>query len=338
MDSADVEVLRAAIEWRAHGRGVWLITIARTWGSSPRPAGSLAAVRDDGTVVGSVSSGCVEDDLAGRLASGVLPVTAPRVETYGVTRDQIHRIGLPCGGRLDLVIEKIADVAWLHTVVEQMEARTVVARRVNLTTGVTDIYPATANQAFEFDGVWLTKIFGPSWSMLLVGAGQLSRFVAQMAVALDYRVIVCDPRDEYAANWRVAGTEIDARMPDEAVQSRADARTAVIALTHDAALDDPALEAALVSRAFYVGAIGSRINAAKRRARLATLGVPPAALARLRGPVGLPLGGRTPAEIAVAILAELTAVRHGVQLRAVDDTLLKSAGLSEPCPALQESC
>ena len=150
---------------------------------------------------------------------------------------------------------------------------------------------------------------------MLIGAGQLSRFVAQMAQALDYEVIVCDPREEYAASWQTADAVLDVRSPDDAVCALArDARTAVIALTHEPKLDDLALMEALVSQAFYVGALGSRANNARRRARLAGLALPPAAIARLHGPVGLPIGSRTPAEIAVAILAELTAVRNGIVL------------------------
>ncbi len=305
MESADREVLASAAEWLGQGRGVWLVTVAQTWGSSPRPAGSLMAVCDDMRFVGSVSGGCVEDDLAARLAARVLPVTQPRIESYGVTAEQTHRFGLPCGGRLDLVIETLTVEEPLRAILRRMDGRQLIARRLCLATGEASLHPARRDEPFCFDGANLTKVFGPAWRLVLIGAGQLSHYVAEMAVALDYHVIVCDPREEYAAAWQVRGAELDTRMPDDVVRENAvDVRSAVVALTHDPKLDDMALMEALTSRAFYVGALGSRANNDKRRARLAILGVPGDALARLHGPVGLPIGSRTPAEIAIAILAE----------------------------------
>jgi xanthine dehydrogenase accessory factor len=156
--------------------------------------------------------------------------------------------------------------------------------------------------------------------LLVIGAGHLSRFTAMMALQLDYDVIVCDPREDYARQWQVPGTTLDTRMPDDAVKAlTGDARSAVVALTHDPNLDDMALMEALESEAFYVGALGSAANNAKRRARLATLGLSVQAIAKLHGPVGLPIGGKTPAEIAVAIAAGLTAARHRAILVREDD-------------------
>ncbi len=328
MDSADCEVLTAACQWLEQGRRVYLATVARTWGSSPRPVGSLMAVCDDARFAGSVSGGCVEDDLAARLAARVLSVSPPRLESYGVTAEQTHRFGLPCGGRLDLVVEELTSAEPLRTILRRMDARELIGRRLCLGTGEASLHPVRRDQDFEFDGDNLTRVFGPAWRLLLIGAGQLSRHVAEMALALDYHVIVCDPRDEYAAAWRVIGAELDIRMPDEAVRERAcDARTAVIALTHDPKLDDMALLEALQSPAFYVGALGSKANNARRRVRLKSLNIPETALARLHGPVGLPIGSRTPAEIAVAILAELTAVRHGKRLQ-----VLHEPAASSPAP------
>ena len=320
MESADREVLTAASWWLEQGHRVYLATVARTWGSSPRPVGSLMAVCDDARFAGSVSGGCVEDDLAARLAARVLPATPPRLESYGVTAEQTHRFGLPCGGHLDLVVEELTSAEPLREILRRMDARDLIARRLCLSTGEASLHPARRDQAFEFDGDNLTRVFGPAWRLLLIGAGQLSRHVAEMALALDYHVIVCDPREEYAAAWQVSGAELDARMPDEAVRERAcDARSAVIALTHDPKLDDMALMEALQSHAFYVGALGSKANNAKRRERLKSLNISESALAHLRGPVGLPIGSRTPAEIAVAVLAELTAVRHGIRLQALHE-------------------
>jgi xanthine dehydrogenase accessory factor len=333
MESSDHEVLRAALDWLEGGRRVILITVARTWGSSPRPVGSLAAVRDDGQLVGSVSGGCVEEDLVERITSSLtlqrggiqsppsfsLPgyesIHLPEVVSYGISREEARRFGLPCGGRLELVLEPLADPAPVRRVLEALAERRLLIRRLDLASGELSLHPASREQAFSYDGRYLEQVFGPTWRLLIIGANQLARFLAEMALALDYHVIVCDPRTEILQHWSVPGVELDSRMPDDAVLALADdERSAVVALTHDPRLDDMALIAALDSKAFYVGALGSRISNAKRRERLALLEVSEAGLARLHGPVGLPIGSRTPAEIAVAILAELTAVRHGVRL------------------------
>jgi xanthine dehydrogenase accessory factor len=322
MRSADREVLETAVGWLDAGHTVYLVTVARTWGSSPRPPGALLAVRaDDACFVGSVSGGCVEDDLSARLAAHGASLVLPRIESYGVTPDQTHQFGLPCGGRLDLVVEQLVSAEPLRHILQAMDARQLTARRVCLATGEASLHAAERAQDFSFDGENLIKVFGPAWRLVLIGAGQLSRFVAQMAQALDYEVIVCDPREEYATQWQVVDAALDTRSPDDAVCALArDARSAVLALTHEPKLDDLALMEALVSPAFYVGALGSHANNAKRRARLASLALPPEAVARLHGPVGLPIGSRTPAEIAVAILAELTAVRNGIVLRTESET------------------
>jgi xanthine dehydrogenase accessory factor len=318
MRSADREVLETAVDWLDAGHVVYLVTVARTWGSSPRPPGSLLAVRaDDARFVGSVSGGCVEDDLSARLAAQGASQALPRIERYGVTPEQNHRFGLPCGGRLDLLVEQLTSAEPLRAILRAMDARRLTARRVCLATGEVSLHAPESDAAFHFDGQNLVKVFGPAWRLVLIGAGQLSRFVAQMAQALDYEVIVCDPREEYAAIWQVADAVLDTRSPDDAVCALAhDARSAVVALTHEPKLDDLALMEALVSPAFYVGALGSHANNAKRRLRLADLALPQEAIARLHGPVGLPIGSRAPAEIAVAILAELTALRNGIVLRA----------------------
>lgn len=316
METADHEVLRTACDWLDAGSCVYLITVAKTFGSSPRPPGSLLALRDDGCFVGSVSGGCIEYDLAARLREDRLPMKFPDTVTYGVTRQEAQRFGLPCGGKLELVVESLADAAPLKRILATIEARGLILRRMCLDTGEASLRPAGAEEEFSYDGRSLTKIFGPRWRLLLIGAGQLSRFVAQMGLALDYEVIVCDPRPEIAEPWRVEGTVLDKRMPDDAVRELAHERCAVLALMHDPKLDDLALLEALITPAFYIGALGSHASNDKRRARLASFGAPRGSLARLHGPVGLPIGSKTPAEIAVAVLAGVTAARHGVTLEA----------------------
>jgi xanthine dehydrogenase accessory factor len=315
MRSADREVLTAAVDWLDDGRAVWLVTVARTWGSSPRPVGSLLAICDDARFAGSVSGGCVEDDLVGRLAFGKLGGPFPRIESYGVANEQTRYVGLPCGGRLDLVVERLAGAAPWRIVLGAIERRERLARRLCLSTGAASLHTDGLDVDFRFEGDNLVKVFGPVWRLVLIGAGQLSRYVAEMALALDYEIVVCDPRPEYAAGWSMPDVRLDHRMPDDVVRELGDdPRAAVLALMHDPKLDDMALMEGLPSRAFYVGALGSETNNAKRRDRLASLGLPGEALARLHGPVGFPIGSRTPPEIAVAILAELTAVRRGVTL------------------------
>jgi xanthine dehydrogenase accessory factor len=236
--------------------------------------------------------------------------------TYGVTREEAQRFGLPCGGQLELVIERLDAAVPLRGILAKIEARECVARCLCLDTGEASLDAAGTGDDFFYDGHDLRKIFGPCWRLLLIGAGQLSRFTAQMGLALDYEVIVCDPRAEIAEQWRVEGTVLDMRMPDDAVSGLAHERCAVLALMHDPKLDDLALIEALASPAFYVGVLGSHANNDKRRARLARFGVPQSQLARLHGPVGLPLGSKTPAEIALAALAGVTATRHGIALTA----------------------
>ena len=341
MDSADREVIQAASEWLEQGHGVFLVTVARTWGSSPRPPGALLAVRaDDARFIGSVSGGCVEDDLSARLAAQGAQLALPRVESYGVTPEQTHHFGLPCGGRLDLVAERLVSPAPLRAILAAVDERQLLARRLCLATGEASLHAARREQEFHYDGANLTRIFGPAWRLILVGAGQLSRFVAEMALALDYEVIVCEPRDDYTGQWQVPGSVLDTRMPDEVVTALVrDARTAVVALTHDPRLDDLALMEALASPAFYVGALGSHANSARRRARLASMNLPAEAVARLHAPVGLAIGSRTPAEIAIAILAELTAVRHNIASQTLNTPAVAALSLeSRSCGGSSASC
>lgn len=314
MDSLDLQVLTQARDWFAAGRAVRLVTVIETWGSAPRPPGALLAMRDDGLVVGSVSGGCVEDDLIDRVRNGER-VDRPSLVAYGVTKEEAARFGLPCGGNLRLVQEPLADAGWIDEVLARTQRHELVARRLDLATGQVSIEPATRGEAFSFDGRVMRALFGPRWRMLVIGAGQLSRVLAQMALALDFEVICCDPREEYHLTWDVPGTRFSRSMPDDLVQElQLDPHCAVVAVTHDPKLDDMALLEALKSPAFYVGALGSRSNTAKRRERLALFDLSAQEIDRLHGPIGLDLGGRTPAEIAVSILAEIVAVRHGVTL------------------------
>ncbi len=315
MDSVDLEVIRRSAEWVEEGRRALLVTVVRTWGSSPRPPGAMLGIRDDGHVVGSVSGGCIEDDLVARTRRDGLTATRAEAVTYGVTADEARRFGLPCGGTIQLVLEPLNRDSGIVPLLREIEAGHLVARRFDLSTGVATLHPARSSDGLAFDGRILTTIHGPRYRMLVIGASQLSKYLAQIAVGLDYQVTVCDPREEYTETWDVQGVTLVRTMPDDTVIAmQLDERCAVVALTHDPKLDDLALLEALRSRAFYVGALGSRANNARRRERLRGFDLTEAQIARLHGPVGLHIGSRTPPEIAVSILAEITAVKNGVTL------------------------
>jgi len=315
MDSVDLEVLKRCKDWQDAGRRVLLVTVVKTWGSSPRPPGAMLAVRDDGLVEGSVSGGCIEDDIVGRVRHDGMTATKCEAVTYGVSADEARRFGLPCGGTIQLVLEPLTRNSGIHALLSAIEGGKLVARRLDLATGAATFAPARATDGLAFDGQALTTIHGPRYRMLVIGASQLSKYLVQMAQGLDYQVTVCDPRSEYEGTWDVPGVPLVTTMPDDTVLAmQLDERCAVIALTHDPKLDDMALMEALKSPAFYVGALGSRANNAKRRVRLKDLEVTDAEIARLHGPIGLYIGSRTPPEIAVSILAEVTAVKNGVAL------------------------
>lgn len=315
MESADQEILRA-VAALSPTRHAWLFTVAATWGSSPRPPGSLLLIDCDGRRTGSVSGGCVEDDLAERARRGEFETGCPRIIGYGVTRDEASRFGLPCGGRLELCVELVEAPGQWSVLRDGVGRRSVVARRVCLATGEVSLHLSRDLPGFRYEpGRYLTRAFGPAWQLVIVGANHVARFLAPIARSLGYRVVVCDPRADQAGFWDRSEAELDPGMPDEVVRARADdPRSAIVALTHDPRLDDMALMEALGSRAFYVGALGSRRSTEKRVERLRSLGLSDAELGRLRGPVGLPIGGRTPPEIAVSIAADLIASRHGRRL------------------------
>jgi xanthine dehydrogenase accessory factor len=318
MDSVDLQVLKSTAQWLKQGRSVVLATVVETWGSAPRPAGALLAVRDDGQVAGSVSGGCVEDDLIERIRRRELAGDKPELTVYGITKEEAARFGLPCGGQLRIVLEPLREAPWLDQLLSRVTARELVARELSLETGEVRLTAASRSDSMTFDGRLLRTVHGPRWRLLIIGAGQISRYLAQIGLALDYSVIVCDPREEYADTWDLPRVELVRGMPDDVItELDLDSHSAVVALTHDPKLDDLALIEALKSAAFYVGALGSRSNTAKRRNRLAEFDLSQAELDRLHGPVGLRIGSKTPPEIAVAILAEMTAVRHGVDLATV---------------------
>ena len=313
MDSIDLEVLKTSAAWIASGRRCELITVIKTWGSSPRPIGATLAICEDGTVIGSVSGGCIEDDLIARVRDQGINRDVPEIVSYGITADEAHRFGLPCGGTIELSIEPLSARSRIDELLQRLERHELVQRRLDLHTGEVELSKAAPGAQMQVSEQAMVTLHGPRWRLLIIGAGQLSRFLAQIALAMDYSVIVCDPREEYRAGWHVDGVQLVHEMPDDVVLAlNLDRRSAVVALTHDPKLDDLALMEALKSDAFYVGAIGSRLNNSKRRERLLEFDLTPEQLARLHGPIGIYIGSKTPSEIAISILAEMTAIKNGV--------------------------
>ncbi len=327
MENLVVTVLRQLRDWRLSGKKALLATVVRTWGSSPRPVGSIMALCESGAVVGSVSGGCIEDDLIDRFTKAYAGVANPSVERaipsgppqfikYGISADEAHQFGLPCGGTLELLLEFDPDAALLVDLVASLEAGRLMLRTVDLRSGAVAQAESGAPQELVVNAQQLSNTFGPEYRMLLIGVGQLAEYLATMASFNGFAVTVCDPRDEYRGAWSVPQAKLLTQMPDDVVKAfRPDSRSCIIALTHDPKLDDLALLEALNTPAFYIGAIGSRRNNALRHARMKEhFEQTDESLARLRGPIGIYIGSKLPSEIAVSIMAEILAVKNGVKL------------------------
>ena len=323
MQSLDLDVLERARDWRRAGRRVWLLTVTQTFGASPRPPGSLAAIRDDGILVGSVSGGCIEDDLVARR--GEYFGRTPQFAAYGVSADDARRFGLPCGGELEVIIEPDVAVSDLEALLARIAGGHIVARRVDLATGAWTLEAAAPGDECARTQEAFTSVHGPRWRMLVIGGSEIAHYLAEVASTVDFQVFVCDPREEYRTAWRARGATWIDGMPDDAVLAfRPDGHSVILTVSHDPKLDDMALLEALRSGAFYVGAVGSSRTSAERRKRLADFDLTPQQIARLRGPAGLSIGSRTPPEIALAILADLVAARNGIVLEKVHAQRLRA--------------
>ncbi len=328
MHSGDLSVLKTCIGWIEAGRRVALVTVIQTWGSAPRPIGAWLAIRDDGRLVGSVSGGCVEEDLIARVKTDLLKETLPQLVLYGVSSEEAARFGLPCGGTLRLLVEPHADVGVLKALLNRIVAKRMSARLIDMSSGKATLEDANRSDTLSFDGRTLRTIHGPRWRLLIIGAGQLSQYVAHMALAADYEVVVIDPREEFVAGCGVADVTFSRGMPDDVIlELGIDSHTAIVALTHDPKLDDMALLEGLKSAAFYIGALGSRSNTARRKERLLEFDLTPEQIDRLHGPTGLYIGAGIPAEMAISILAEITAAKHRVPI--LQKRLIPAAQLLE---------
>jgi len=309
MQPVDAEVLNQVHQWLADGERSWLATVVQTWGSSPRPAGSLLACNAAGSIKGSLSGGCVEDDLLEKLTAGELAKDGPEFFEYGVTVEETERLGLPCGGNLQVVVEPLhvnpKSAAHFAQISDSLNARRCITRTVNLNDGSFHTQPSDQFKALEFNEQTreLSHTYGPRYHLFIIGAGMVSGYLAEMAMTLDFDVTVCDPREHLLNDFAVAGVTKVCDMPDDAISKGAnDAQSAIVAL--------------LTTEAFYIGAMGSSRTSAARRERLQLLDIPESLIDRLHAPIGLPIGSKTPPEIAVAVIAEIVAVQKQAAARA----------------------
>lgn len=312
MNSMDQQVILQLSQWLEAGKQCWLCTIISTFGSSPRPIGSLLACNEDGQYCGSLSGGCVEDDLREDIANGNLAKDKLERISYGVAVEDVLKLGLPCGGQLEVVIEPLnkAHAPIYKALAQSVANRQLITRVVNLDTGDTQLKDASHNAALTIVDGTMEHTYGPSFQLLLIGAVQVAYYLSEMAQALDYDVAICDPRQELIESFPKQDIELSQTMPDDWIRSKnIDQQTAIVALCHDPRIDDMALMEALQLDAFYIGAMGSALTTEKRKERLQLLDIPSAQIEKLHAPVGLKIGSKTPPEIALSILSELTMLR-----------------------------
>lgn len=318
----DVDIFKAIQQWLGQSEAVWLCTVLDTWGSSPRPRGSLLACSAKGEFIGSLSGGCVEENLIEKIVAGKFSGAISRLH-YGATAEEAENFRLPCGGVLDISIERLQPSSVLKKsvdlIVDALVNRRCIAIKRNFTREnfiVSELNEKKIILDVAEDGsgnlVEINHVLGPQYRLLLIGISEVSRAVAQLALLLDYEILVCDPRADARARWDIAGVTLLAKLPDDAVREYGDdSGCAILALTHDPRIDDMALMEAFNTQAFYIGAMGSLRTSENRRERLQLLDVTAEQLQRLHAPIGLDTGSKTPMEIAVSVLAQLTAVRAG---------------------------
>ncbi|WP_369601786.1 XdhC family protein [Hahella sp. SMD15-11] len=314
MIAAEPDVWRRLAEGLAQGRSGWLVTVLSTWGAAPRLPGSVWVLWDDGTMMGSVSGGCIEEDLQSRLRTSRSPGYRLFGLTYGDREGDRERFRLPCGGTLHLVAERLVPVPDLMShfrqVADALLNRRAICRGLSLSGSLPDL-TAPRREAVESEPERICLTYGPVVRLLLMGAGPVAEALTVMALQSGMDVAVCEPREAWRSSWSVAGVRPDAALPDDWLQQKKpDHQSAIVCLSHDPRVDDMALLEALKGPALLVGAMASARTARKRAERLQSLGLSPFELARLESPVGMDIGSRTPAEIAVSILARIFQVKN----------------------------
>ena len=328
----DADPLLQASAWLAAGDRVALATVIKTWGSAPRSAGSQMCINESREFVGSVSGGCVEGAVI-QEAEALLASGGRKTLTFGVTDDQAWEVGLACGGQIQIFVEALVEPRWLEELLETRAGGRPLVAALNLESGDRTLLTSELEGATEAgeggllsearirvrldrselwagpDGDRFLQVFNPPVRVLVVGAVHIAQPLSAMVREAGLDVVVIDPREAFATEARFPGTEFRRAWPAEALDEIGiDHRTAIVTVTHDPKLDDPALQAALRSPAFYIGALGSRRTHAKRLARLHEAGFTDDDVARIHSPVGLDIGARTPGEIAASVLAEIIRV------------------------------
>ncbi len=310
---SEVATIEQGHAWHEAGERVVLATVAHTWGSSPRPAGAVMVLGESGRFHGSVSGGCIEEELIERVREGF----PSRFSTIEYSSDTTR--SLPCGGRLLLTLEPLAGIAQLAGMLDALRAGKSIVRRLDLAAESASWALAEGGARTRLEGDALDIVYEPAWRLYVIGAGELAQWVCRFAALLDYAVAACDPRPDYQSAWGLAEPALAADYPDDYITAAGcDERTAIVALTHDPKVDDMAIMEALNTPAFYIGALGSRRTTAARAARLREhFAIDDAALARIHGPVGIDLNSRRPQEIALAVMTDITAARNGVEITTV---------------------
>ncbi len=298
-------VLAAARNWK--DEPLALATVVSTWGSAPRPKGSHMLVHADGRFEGSVSGGCVESDIL-QTAAEVIAGAPFQVKTYGVADDAAWEVGLPCGGEIAVMVQPVSaagfDPELFDRIAEARDDGQALTVTTDLATGHSDLRPAETGEIF-------VNRYDPPRRLLIVGAVQIAQALAALATTLGIDTTVIDPRARFLTEERFPGVTLDDRWPDEAIEAlRPGPSTAVVTLSHDIKIDDPALIAALASNAPYVGALGSRRSHAARRERLAAAGLSAGQIDRIDAPVGIDIGAIGPSEIALSIAAAMVGAFH----------------------------
>lgn len=315
MNGSNWFVIQHLNNWLAQGISPWLATVIKTYGSSPRPIGSMMIYHPDKGIIGSLSGGCIEQELMAQLATGQAeseePVQ-PRIIRYGESPDQQVRLALPCGGHLDILLEKISLQHQDHfeKITEALKNRVWISRHIDLNTGKLSIMNDITELDVQRDKNTLIHALKPHDKLLLVGAGEVARCLAEIAKNLEFEVTLCDYRDEFLQGWQVDGIQLINTMPDDLInEAFHDNHCAIVALAHDPRIDDMAMMEALKTQAFYIGAMGSLVTSAQRRKRLTELDLDQQQINKLHAPIGLDIRSRTPYEIAVSIAAHLIAER-----------------------------
>ncbi|MEP3347575.1 MAG: XdhC family protein [Litoreibacter sp.] len=309
-----------ALEWHRNGRGAALATVVETWGSAPRPVGSLLAISGQGDIMGSVSGGCVEGAVVVE-AMDALDDGQPRLLEYGVSDDEAFAVGLACGGTIRVLVEPVGAAipeSMLADLVAARSASTPIAYTVDIENWRRDLSGVEAHLArfrsdkSGFEGNTFVGIHNPPLRMAVIGGVHIAQSLIPMARAAGFAPVLIDPREAFASAARFPDTALVHEWPDAALDSFGiDARTAVVTLTHDPKLDDPAIQAALRSDCFYLGSLGSTRTHAKRVARLEEAGFSTDHIARIQAPVGLNIGAKSPAEIAISIMAQIVQALRG---------------------------